>query len=278
MIMRPRNQRGRLGIHAPWVCLWRDSRLLRDLVARDISGRYRGAMGGAVWAFLSPLLMLGVYSFVFGLIFNSRWTSQETGEVHFSIVLFIGLIVANFLSDCLNRAPGLIVANANYVKKVVFPVDLLPAVVVGSALFHAAIAFVVLMVVMAVTGTPFAATAVLMPLVFMIFVPMVLGLSWAFAALGVYLRDLQQFVGVLATALMFLAPVFYPRSMLPEQYQWVVVLNPLTFVVETSRGILLWSQVPDWSSWLAYALASCLVGWAGWLIFQITRRGFADVI
>lgn len=278
MTMRRINRQAGLGLHAPWMSLWRDARLLRDLVRRDISGRYRGALGGMVWAFLSPLMMLGIYSFVFGLIFKSRWTSEETGDVHFSIVLFVGLIFANFLSDCLNRAPGLIVSHANYVKKVVFPIEILPAVAVGGALFHAVIALVVLFGAMFLSGTFVAVTAVFIPLLFLVFIPFVLGLTWALAALGVYLRDLQQFVGVFATALMFLAPVFYPRTMLPEDYQWMMMFNPLTFVSETARGLLLWGHVPDWSAVFVYALVSLFIGWAGWLIFQLTRRGFADVI
>ncbi len=263
---------------APYASLWKNGRLVFDLTRRDISGRYRGALGGLLWAFLTPLLMLAIYSFVFGYIFKSRWTAAETGDVHFSIILFAGLIFANFLSECLNRAPGLVVANPNYVKKVVFPLEVLAWVASGNALFHAAIGTLVLLVAMLLTGTSIAMTAVLLPLLFVVFMPLIAGLTWFLAAMGVFFRDLQQFMAVFSTALVFLAPVFYPRTMLPPHYQWLMSLNPLTFVVETARGLLFWGQLPSWQATLGYALASLLVAWGGWAVFQLTRRGFADVL
>jgi len=251
---------------------------VRDLTRRDISGRYRGATGGIVWAFVTPLLMLAVYSLVFGFIFEARWTSVETREISFPIVLFAGLLFANLLSECLNRAPGLVLANANYVKKVIFPLEILPWVVVGTALFHAAVSIVVLVLALLVTGSPIAPTIVLLPLLFLLFVPMLAGFTWMFAALGVFLRDLQHVVGILATALLFLAPVFYPRTMLPEDYRWLLSLNPLTYVVETARDLILWNQLPSLPATGIYVAVSLLIGWLGWVVFESTRKGFADVV
>ncbi len=263
---------------SPYASLLRNGRLVLDLTRRDISGRYRGALGGVLWAFLTPLLMLAIYSFVFGYIFKSRWTVAEAGDVHFSIVLFAGLIFANFLSECLNRAPSLIVASPNYVKKVVFPLEVLAWVAVGNALFHAAIGVLVLLVAMLVSGTHIAMTVVLLPILFILFLPLIAGLVWFLAAMGVFFRDLQQFMAVFSTALVFLAPIFYPRTMLPEQYQWLMLVNPLTFIVESMRGLLFWGQVPGWQPMLGYSLASVAVAWGGWAVFQLTRRGFADVL
>lgn len=263
---------------SPYASLLRNGRLVLDLTRRDISGRYRGALGGVLWAFLTPLLMLAIYSFVFGYIFKSRWTVAEAGDVHFSIVLFAGLIFANFLSECLNRAPSLIVASPNYVKKVVFPFEVLAWVAVGNALFHAAIGVLVLLVAMLVSGTHIAMTVVLLPILFILFLPLIAGLVWFLAAMGVFFRDLQQFMAVFSTALVFLAPIFYPRTMLPEQYQWLMLVNPLTFIVESMRGLLFWGQVPGWQPMLGYSLASVAVAWGGWAVFQLTRRGFADVL
>lgn len=263
---------------SPYAALAANGRLAYDLTRRDVAGRYRGAIGGSLWAFLTPLLMLAIYSFVFGYIFQARWTVAEMGEINFSVVLFAGLIFANFLSECLNRAPGLIVSNANYVKKVVFPLEVLPWVAVGTALFHAAISVVVLLLAMALTGAGFHATILLLPLVFLVFVPMVVGLTWFLSAMGVFFRDLHQFVAVLSTALVFLAPIFYPRTMLSEKYQWMLYLNPLSFVVEAARDLVLWGQLPDWRLALGYLLASMVVAWLGWASFQLTRRGFADVL
>jgi len=263
---------------APYTSLWGHAKLVYELTKRDISGRYRGSVAGSLWAFLTPLLMLAIYSFVFGYIFKSRWTAAESGNVAFPIVLFVGLIFANFLSECLNRAPSLIIANPNYVKKVVFPLDVLPWIGLGTALFHALISILVLLLAMLATGTPIAPTALLLPVPFLVFIPMMAGLSWFLAAMGVYFRDLQQIMAVLTTAMVFLAPIFYPRTMLPENLRWVLAVNPLTYVVETARGLVLWGQLPSIGGLAAYLGVSLLVAWMGWVCFQLTRRGFADVI
>ena|SRR6187402_753819 len=262
----------------PYLSLAQHARLVFELCRRDITGRYRGSMGGLFWAFLNPLLMLAIYSFVFGYIFKSRWVAAATGDAHFSIVLFIGLIVSNFFSECLNRAPVLITSNANYVKKVIFPLETLAWVTVGTGLFHALISCIVLVVAMILTGTHIAATAVLFPLVMLVFLPMIAGVTWLFSALGVYFRDTQQIMTVMTMSLVFLAPIFYPRTSLPEQYRWVLSLNPLTFIVESARGVILWGQLPAWQDTVVYLLASLCVAWFGWLAFHATRRGFADVI
>ena len=270
----------RIPLHplGPYVSLLRNARLIWELCKRDVSGRYRGSMGGMFWAFLNPLLMLAIYSFVFGYIFKSRWTAVESGNVNFAIILFIGLIISNFFSECLNRAPVLITSNPNYVKKVIFPLETLSWVTVGTGLFHALISSIVLVVALVATGTPVSLAAVLFPVLLLVFLPMVAGVTWLFSALGVYFRDTQQIMQVLTTSLVFLAPIFYPRSSLPEQYRWLLSLNPLTFVVETARDLILWGRLPDPVDALTYTLASLLVGWLGWLVFNATRKGFADVI
>lgn len=277
-MMHPTLQRLPLHPFAPYVTLVRHARLVRELCRRDISGRYRGSMGGLLWSFINPLLMLAIYSFVFGYIFKSRWNAAAAGNVPFPIVLFVGLIISNFFSECLNRAPSLVVSNPNYVKKVVFPLETLSWVAVGTGLFHAMISVAVLLLAMLMTGVQIGWTALLFPLLMLAFVPMVAGLVWLFSALGVYFRDVQQIIVVLTTALVFLAPIFYPRGNLPVKYQWLLSLNPLTYVVESAQSLLLWRQLPSWQSTLGYLLAACTVAWFGWVVFQVTRRGFADVI
>jgi lipopolysaccharide transport system permease protein len=275
-----RNVHGRLPLHplAPYTTLMANARLVYELCRRDITGRYRGSVGGLFWAFINPLLMLAIYSFVFGYIFKSRWNVAASGNVHFSIVLFIGLIVSNFFSECLNRAPVLITSNPNYVKKVVFPLETFSWVTVGTGLFHAVISTIALLVALLISGTPLAWTAVFFPLVMLIFLPLVAGLTWFLSALGVYFRDTQQIMMVVTTCLVFLAPVFYPRSSLPEKYQWLLMLNPLTFIVESARGLLLWGTIPSLKIACGYLAVSLATAWFGWVVFQTTRRGFADVI
>jgi lipopolysaccharide transport system permease protein len=270
----------RLSLHplAPYVALVSNARLVLELCRRDISGRYRGSMGGLLWTFINPLLMLAIYSFVFGYIFKSRWNTANIGNVHFSIVLFVGLIVSNFFSECLNRAPMLVVGNPNYVKKVVFPLETLSWVAVGTGLFHALISTIALLAAMLLTGVQIGWTALLFPVLMLAFLPMVAGLTWFFSALGVYFRDAQQIIVVLTTSLVFLAPIFYPRTNLPVRYRWVLSLNPMTYIVETAQSLLLWRHLPTWQATIGYCLASCVVAWLGWITFQVTRRGFADVI
>jgi lipopolysaccharide transport system permease protein len=277
-IERPVDARPALHPVAPYQSLFRHGRLILELCKRDISGRYRGSMGGVFWSFVIPLLMLAIYSFVFGYIFRSRWQVAGQATTHFTVVLFVGLIISNFFSECANRAPTLVTSNPNYVKKVIFPLETLTWVAVGSALFHAAISTIALLVAMWLTSTPLAWTAVGFPLLLLLFLPMVAGITWLLSAVGVYFRDAQQIVGVMTMALVFLSPIFYSREALPEQYRWMLSINPLTFIVESSRGMILWSQVPTLQSVLAYAAVSLSVAWMGWVAFQTTRKGFADVL
>lgn len=263
---------------APYASLAKNPRLILELCRRDVSGRYRGSMGGLFWSFITPLLMLAIYSFVFGYIFRSRWQMEGGGEVHFSIVLFVGLIISNLFSECVNRAPTLVVSNPNYVKKVVFPLEALAWMAIGSALFHAVISTMALLAAMWLTSTPIAWTAVALPLLLLLFVPMLAGFAWLLSALGVYFRDAQQIVGVLTLALVFLSPIFYSRENIPESYRWLLSLNPLTFIVESARGLVLWSKWPDAGATAVYACVSMLVAWVGWVSFQTTRKGFSDVL
>lgn len=278
MSIGPMAVRAGLGPFSPFLTLLRHGRLILELTRRDVSGRYRGSIGGLFWSFINPLLMLAIYSFVFGYIFRSRWPLVDGGEVHFSIVLFVGLIISNLFSECLNRAPGLVVSNPNYVKKVIFPLEVLPWVTVASALFHAAISILALLLVMWLSSTPIAWTAVALPFLLMLLVPMALGLTWLLAALGVYFRDTQQVVGILTLALVFLSPIFYARESLPQEYRWLLSLNPLTFVVESARGLVLWGHWPDPAATAGYVGAALCVAWLGFVSFQATRKGFADVL
>jgi lipopolysaccharide transport system permease protein len=257
---------------------WRNRDLVGTLIHREVIGRYRGSYMGLVWSFLNPMLMLCVYTFVFSVVFKSRWNPASSSKVEFALVLFAGLIVFNVFSECIGRAPTLILNNANYVKKVVFPLEILPWVALGSAAFHAAVSVVVwLLAYVVLVGMPHA-TALLLPLVLFPLVLLVMGLTWFLAALGVYLRDVSQFVGILTTVLLFVSPVFYPATALPPAYGALLVLNPLTPVIEAARDVMYWGKLPDATAWLTTLLISALVGWLGFAWFQKTRKGFADVI
>lgn len=257
---------------------WHNRGLIKALVEREVIGRYRGSVFGILWSFFNPLFMLMVYTFVFSVIFKSRWSGGTDSKTEFALVLFAGLIIFNLFAECVNRAPSLILQNVNYVKKVVFPLEILPWVALGSALFHACISLLVWIVAYIVLfGVPHA-TVLLLPLVILPLPFFIMGLSWALAALGVYLRDASQFIGILTSMLMFLSPIFYAANTLPPSFQHLMALNPLAPIIEQAREVLFWGRIPDMKYFALYLCGSALIAWLGFAWFQKTRKGFADVL
>ena len=258
--------------------LWGNRALIRALVVRDVVGRYRGSILGVLWSLFHPLLMLAVYTFVFSVVFNARWNTGSDSKTEFALVLFAGLIVFNVFTECINRAPSLIVANANYVKKVIFPLEILPWVNMGAALFHAFVNLGVWLVFFTfLFGIPHL-TVLWLPLVMLPLILFVMGLSWFLAALGVYLRDVGHITGIVTTVMMFLSPVFYPVSALPERFRGILHINPLTPAIEMARDVLMWGRHPDLRLLAVQFSLALLVSWLGFAWFQKTRKGFADVI
>ncbi len=252
--------------------------LTKALIHREIVGRYKGSMLGIFWSFFIPVFMLLVYTFVFSVVFKARWSGGSDSKSEFALVLFAGLLTFNLFSECVNRAPSLILANTNYVKKIVFPLEILPIVSLGAALFHTAVSLLAWLVFyVALFGIPHV-TVLLLPLVLLPLGLLTLGISWFLASLSVYLRDIGQVVGIITTAMLFLSPIFYPLSALPEGYAAVLQLNPLTLpkgsVVKQRHNL----QGPHWSSLVIYTAISMIVAWAGFAWFQKTRKGFADVV
>lgn len=268
----------RLWILSPWAALARHFALVRQMTRREVIGRYRGAMLGVFWSFFNPLLLLLVYTFVFGHVFKARWGLPNEGQAEFAVILFVGMIIHGFFAECANRAPQLVVSNPNYVKKVVFPLETLSWVVVGTALFHALVSTLALLLALLLVRGPLPVTVVAFPFVLLSFIPAVVGVVWLLASLGVFIRDLQQAVGILTMALMFLAPVFYPATMLAEPYRKLLLLNPLTFIIEQSREALIWGRWPDWIGLGLYTVGASVFAWFAFWWFQRTRPGFADVL
>ncbi|WIX33792.1 ABC transporter permease [Salinicola sp. JS01] len=259
--------------------LWRYRNLTRQMIQRDVIGRYKGSVLGLAWSFFNPIIMLGVYTFVFTVVFEARWgLTPEGGQAHFALQLFAGLIVHGLFAEVLNRAPGLIMANQNYVKKVVFPLEILPLIPLGSALFHAMVSLVVLVLAQIAFDHTMAPTLVLAPLVALPLCLLALGLGWILASLGVFLRDIGQTMSLVTTMLLFLSPVFYPLSALPETFRPFILANPLTFIIEQMRRVVIAGQMPDWSGLALYGIAALIIAWAGFVWFQKTRKGFADVL
>jgi lipopolysaccharide transport system permease protein len=260
--------------------LWRNRQLIAQMTRREVVGRYKGSALGLAWSFFNPVFMLTVYTFVFSEIFKSRWggMGSDNSKTQFAVVLFVGMIVLSLFSEVLNRAPGLIVSNVNYVKKVVFPLEILPVIAMGATLFHSLISLGVLLAAFALFNGYLHWTAVFTPLVLLPLVIMTLGLAWMLASLGVFLRDVGQTIVIITTVLMFLSPVFYPVTAVPERFRPFIMANPLTFIIEQAREVLIWGHLPNWVGLSIYSLAATIVAWAGYAWFQKTRKGFADVL
>lgn len=258
--------------------LWHHRQLIATMTRREVLGRYRGSVIGLAWSFFNPVLMLAVYTFVFSEVFQARWVGQGAGKGEFAILLFVGMIVHGLFAECANRSPSLIMTNSNYVKKVLFPLEVLPVVTLGSAIFHTGVSLIVLLLAQWVLTRTLHPSALLFPLVLLPLVIATLGFSWLLAALGVYLRDVGQVIGVLTTVLLFLSPVLYPVAALPPVYQSWLKLNPLTYIIEESRNVLLFGQWPDWPSLALAMLIGLAIAVVGFGFFQKTRKGFADVL
>ena len=266
-------------MHAALTHPVRHQALIRILTWREISGRYRGSLLGSVWSLLTPLLLLAVYTLVFGVIAPTRWPgAEEQGIGMFALRLLAGMVVHGLLAEALSRAPTLVTAQPNYVTKVVFPLETLAWVNLLTALFHTAMALVVLVVLNGALGTGVAWTLLALPVIFLPYALMLMGLIWLIAAFGVYLRDLTQLIGPLVMITMFLGPVFYPRSAMPAAAQPWLVLNPITVPVEQVRRVVFESQWPQWDVLAQYALVALAVYLLGLWVFAKLKKGFADVL
>jgi len=245
-----------------------------------VLARYRGSFFGLLWSFLTPLLLLGIYTFVFGVVFGARWPQGVSpgGLGDFALVVFCGLIVLNLFAECVSRAPGLVVGSATYVKRVVFPVEILPVVALGSAVVSATASLAVLLVVrFALQGTlPW--TVLLAPVVVVPLLLLTLGVAWLLASLGVFLRDINYLVVLLLQVLIFMTAVFYPLEAVPARLRPVLALNPLHPVVDDLRRVVLWGQPPDWPRLGVSLVVGGAMALLGHAWFMKTRRGFADVL
>lgn len=252
--------------------------LIRQLTKREITSRYRGSLLGVLWALLHPMVMLAVYTIVFRGAFGMRWGLEGESAFDFSLLLFSGLILHALFSECVHRAPYLIVNHSNYVKKVVFPLEILAWTSLGAALFHAGVSALVLILFYALLHQALHWTMLFLPLLLLPLTLLTVGISWFLASAGAFVRDIAQASGPLTTVMLFLSPIFYPISAFPESYRVLLYANPLTFLITQSQDILIWGKAPSWVGIGVYCLCSYLVAWLGLLWFQKTRKAFADVL
>jgi lipopolysaccharide transport system permease protein len=253
--------------------------LIGQLARREVALRYRGSILGLLWSFLIPLLMLVVYTFVFSVVFQARFDEHAPeSRVDFALQLFCGLVLYTIFSECVTQAPGVVLANPSYVKKVVFPLEILVPVKLIAALVHGLISLGVLLVAVAVLQRQFSATLAYYPLVLLPLLMLTAGAGWFLASLGVYVRDAAQIVTLLVNVLFFLTPIFYPVHRVPEVFRPAMWVNPLTVIVESGRATVLQDRAPNWPALLLVTLASGVVMQLGYAWFMKTKRGFADVL
>ncbi len=254
--------------------------LIVQMIKREISHLYRGSALGFAWSFLRPLLMLTVYTFVFSVVFKARWGGGEAEEnsLDFAITLFAGLIVFNLFSEIMNKAPTLVLENVNFVKRVIFPLEILPLVSIGVVLFQSFVSLLVLLAAQLIFKGYIPITIIYLPVILLPLLIVGLGVSWFLAALTVYVRDVAQITTVFTTVLMFVSAVFFPISALPERYQIIVRLNPVAAIISESRNAIVFGQSPDWSLIGLMLVVGLCVAAGGYWWFQKARKGFADVL
>lgn len=258
--------------------LWHYRELVMAMAWREILGRYRGSWLGIFWSLLTPILLLGVYTFVFGVIFKARWPSTQGVDENFAALLFCGIIIHGLFAEVLTRAPRLIVDNTNYVKRVVFPIDVLAWIATITSFFHFCIAFIVLLTFVILVGNGVTWTLFAVPLLLLSLLLLIVGVAWLVSALGVYFRDLTYVANFLATALIFLSPVFYPSSSVPGGFATAMNINPLTFYIEALRDLVVLGRLPEAEPCLIALAVAVTVFLLGFGFFQRVRPGFADVL
>lgn len=259
--------------------LWRFKGLIKQLAYREVVSRHKGSFLGLGWSFVQPLLMLVVYTFVFSVVFNARWGMQETeGRAGFALTLFMGLITYGIFTEMVTGAPALVLDNANYVKKVVFPLEILPVVRMLSVMVNAFFRLVILLVGLLLINHAIAWTVVLLPIVWLPLLLFTLGCGFFLAALGVFVRDVGATVEVITTMFLFLTPIFYPVEAVPQRFRIFNAINPIACFVESARRVFIWGQLPDWYQFAFSMLFSLVVSLFGFVWFMKSKRAFADVM
>lgn len=261
--------------------LYKNRELIWNLTKREVKSIYQSSFFGALWAVIVPLMMLLIYTFVFSVVFQVKWStsgSQETPRGEFALILFAGLTAFNFFSSVINKAPGLILAVPNYVKKVVFPLEILPVVAVGSAFITSLISVALILIGHVLLLRSFPTMILLLPLVYVPLVLFTLGFAWFLSSLGIFIRDIGQIIPVLVQILFFVSPVFYSLDRVPNSLRFLVSLNPLSFILDSFRRVLIWNEFLDWRNWLIVTLVSAFIAILGYAWFSATKRAFSDVM
>lgn len=258
--------------------IWHNRDLCLKMAQRDVLARYKGSALGVLWPFMQQLLMLIAYTIVFGYVFKSRWPGLEENPIQLAIVIYSGLVPFNFFSEIVNRSSTIIINNTNYVKRVVFPLEILPVSVVIAALSNYVIGVVILLGAEIVFGNKidWNIVAMIIPVVFPLAI-LALGLGYIISSTCLFIRDVEQVVLFLTSLLLFATPIFYPMSALPESFRWILADSPLAFAVDSIRGIVVYNELPRYGAYFIQLTFSMLVFVFGLVWFERVKKGFADV-
>ena len=255
-----------------------DRKILLMFIMRDLKSRYKNSWGGLIWLLIQPIILLVIYTVVFQKILGVKWGSQSSGGIDFALNLYLGLLVFNFFSESIQAAPSVLRNHSNLIKKVCFPIRILPAISVGTSLCDALIGIAVWLVIYSlVMGLPHL-TALYLPLVILPLILLAMGLCWIIASLSVYMRDINQMVRFVLMGLLFLSPIFFPLNLMPGDLQVMLSFNPLAIEIEMLRGIMISGIAPAWDSYLSFLLFSSIIYCAGFYWFELTKDGFVDVL
>ena len=258
--------------------LYKNRYLVKQLVKQDIRQRYQGSVLGILWSFIVPVLMLIIYTFVFSEVFQAKWDIDTSDKYQFAIVLFCGLCVFNFVGEVLNRSTILIASNTNYVKKVIFPLEILPVVITFSALFTCVVSFIILIVAKIILYRNVSPTLYMIVPMFIPLIILAVGLGLFISAISVYLKDVGNAISVIVTVLMYLSPVFFPLASVPESFRGVCEINPMTYIIENFRKVVIYGEMIEWKYYAISCVTSIIIYFVGKLVFMREKEGFADVL
>lgn len=262
----------------PFSLFFHNRGLIYSMAKKDVIGRYRGSVLGLFWSFFTPLFMLGLYTFFFRFVFKSKWPEVGDTTADYAVMLFAGLVVHAMASDMIGRSAGVIIGNVNLVTKVVFPIAVLPWVTLLSSLFHMLVSMIVLILFFLFSGGTLQWTLLLLPIVLTPLIILFMGVGWFFSALGVYLRDIEQIMGTLITFLLFTSTVFFSLEHAPQAIKPLLLLNPITQIINDLRNILVYGFLPDFTALGIYSLVAVVIFYSGFAFFNKVKKGFADVL
>ena len=261
--------------------IYKNRELIWNLTKRELKSTYQSSFLGALWPIVVPLVMLLIYIFVFSVVFQAKWSTtvgQEASQGEFALILFAGLTAFNFFSSVISKSPGLILAVPNYVKKVVFPLEILPVVAVGAAFITSLINVTLILIGHILLLRSFPITVLLLPLVYVPLILFTLGFAWFLSSFGVFVRDIGQVIPVIIQILFFVSPIFYSADSVPNSLRFVVILNPLSFILDGFRRVLIWHEFLDWRAWGTVTVISAVVAMLGFAWFSATKKAFSDVM